>query len=72
MDGRSKHKVACGWTNDQSHLQVDGPNTIVVLLQISDSFTLDSAWMNLSTNESGFITFHIPTVLVQTMVGIGG
>ena len=72
MGGQSKHKVTCEWTNDQSHLRVDGLNTIVILLQISDSFTSDSAWTNLSTNESGFITFHIPTVPVQTMVEIGG
>ena len=72
MGGRSKHKIAYEWTDDQSHLHVDGLNTIVILLQISDSFTSDSTWMNLSTNESGFITFHIPTVPRQTMVGIGG
>ena len=28
--------------------------------------------MNLSTDENGFITFHIPTVPIQTTVGIGG
>ena len=50
--------------DDQSPLQVDGPNTIVILLQISDSFMLDSAWTNLSTNENGFITFHISTMPV--------
>ena len=75
MDNQSRlqvdslNKVAYGWTNYQSHLRVD---TIVILLQISDSFTSDSTYMNLSTDESGFITFHIPTVLIQTTVRIGG
>ena len=40
--GGQKTKVAYGWTDNQSRLRVDDPNTIVILLQMSDSFLLNS------------------------------
>ena len=46
--------------------------SLLIPLQVSDSFTLDSAWINLLIDKFDFITFHTPIASIKMMAGIGG